>query len=266
MKKKITAIFLCVALVAIAIAGASLAYFTDTKTATNTFTMGNVKITLDETDITNPEGDRVTSNEYDVYPGAVVTKDPVVHNVGKNGAYIRATVNVSNWMNLVAAYYPDFKETFPNDGYKAALNLLVGELGEGWSVVGVEAGDVFTIGQFDAKFVLKYDGVLAAGADEDAGQIHAADRHAGLPVFAGAADQPADGRGRHERDPDDHHLRADAEAAGQGHHAGRRQGLKRDAFRKRGNAPPLFLCRFSGENGLRIWSMYGVLLRNQVWG
>ena len=168
MKKKITAIFLCVALVAIAIAGASLAYFTDTKTATNTFTMGNVKITLDETDITNPEGDRVTSNEYDVYPGAVVTKDPVVHNVGKNGAYIRATVNVSNWMNLVAAYYPDFKETFPNDGYKAALNLLVGELGEGWSVVGVEAGDVFTIGQFDAKFVLKYDGVLAAGADTTA--------------------------------------------------------------------------------------------------
>ena len=36
MKKKLTAIFLCVALVAIAIVGASLAYFTDTKTATNT--------------------------------------------------------------------------------------------------------------------------------------------------------------------------------------------------------------------------------------
>ena len=48
MKKKITAIFLCVALVAIAIVGASLAYFTDTKTATNTFTVGNVKIDLIE--------------------------------------------------------------------------------------------------------------------------------------------------------------------------------------------------------------------------
>ncbi len=46
MKKKITAIFLCVALVAIAIVGASLAYFTDTKSATNTFTVGNVKIDL----------------------------------------------------------------------------------------------------------------------------------------------------------------------------------------------------------------------------
>ena len=48
MKKKITAIFLCVALVAIAIVGASLAYFTDTKSATNTFTLGNVKIDLIE--------------------------------------------------------------------------------------------------------------------------------------------------------------------------------------------------------------------------
>ena len=48
MKKKLTAIFLCIALVAIAIVGASMAYFTDTKEATNTFTVGNVKIDLIE--------------------------------------------------------------------------------------------------------------------------------------------------------------------------------------------------------------------------
>lgn len=168
MKKKLTLVVTCIVLVAAMVIGGTLAYFTDSKTATNTFTMGNVNIKLDETDIKNPEGDRVTSNAYDVYPGEVVTKDPIVHNTGKNGAYIRATVNVYNWMNLVAAYYPDFKETFPNDGYKAALNLLVGELGEGWSVVDVVAGDTFTIGQFDAKFVLKYDGVLDAGADTTA--------------------------------------------------------------------------------------------------
>ena len=162
-KKRFVAILLCVTLVALAAIGATFAYLTDTKTVDNTFTMGNVAIKLDETDIKNPTGARVTSNAYNVYPGAVVTKDPIVHNTGKNAAYIRATVNVSNWMNLVGAYYPDFKENFPSDGYKAALNLLVGELGEGWSVVGVEAGDTFTIGQFDAKFILKYDGKLASG-------------------------------------------------------------------------------------------------------
>lgn len=167
-QKKILTLAISAIIAVTAIASASLAYLTDTKTADNTFTMGNVKITLDETDINNPEGDRVTKNTYEVYPGAVVTKDPIVHNVGKNPAYIRATVNVCNWMNLVAAYYPDFKETFPNDGYKAALNLLVGELGEGWSVVDVVAGDTFTIGQFDAKFILKYEGELAPGADTPA--------------------------------------------------------------------------------------------------
>ena len=167
-KKRFVAILLCVTLVALAAIGATFAYLTDTKTVDNTFTMGNVAIKLDETNVNDPTGDRVTSNTYNVYPGAVVTKDPIVHNTGKNAAYIRATVNVSNWMNLCAAYYPDFKETFPNDGYKAALNLLVGELGEGWSVVGVEAGDTFTIGQFDAKFILKYDGKLAAGENTTA--------------------------------------------------------------------------------------------------
>ena len=166
--KKTIAIVMLVVLVAAASVLGTLAYLTDTKKVDNTFTMGDVHIKLDETDVNNPKGDRVTENDYVVYPGAVVTKDPIVHNVGANGAYIRATVNVSDWMNLVGAYYPDFKETFPNEGYRAALNLLVGDLGEGWSVVDVEAGNVFTIGQFDAKFILKYDGVLESGRDTTA--------------------------------------------------------------------------------------------------
>ena len=168
MKKKITALFLCVSLLAIAVVGASLAYFTDTKKATNTFTMGNVKITLDETDVTNPTGDRVTKNEYAVYPGATVTKDPIVHNVGENGAYIRAKINVENWMNECAAYYPDFDTYYPNEGYEQSLLLLVDELGEGWSIVDVDAGTPFVLGNFSAEFTLKYDDVLAADADTTA--------------------------------------------------------------------------------------------------
>ena len=167
-KKRFVAILLCVTLVALAAIGATFAYLTDTKTVNNTFTMGNVAIKLDETDIKNPTGDRVTSNEYNVYPGAVVTKDPIVHNTGKNAAYIRATVNVSNWMNLCAAYYPDFGIHFPSAGYENSLQLLVGQLGEGWSVVGVTIGDTFTDGAYGAKFILKYEGALAAGADTTA--------------------------------------------------------------------------------------------------
>lgn len=161
MKKKITAIFLCVALVAIAIVGASLAYFTDTKTAENTFTMGNVQITLDETNV-NGQG-RVTSNTYNTYPGAVVTKDPIVHNIGANAAYIRATVKVENWVTTC-------KECYKFDGTGGYANTLVDylvvekKLGNGWSV---EKAMVDAKGN-DVTFVLKYDGKLAAKGETTA--------------------------------------------------------------------------------------------------
>ena len=72
MKKKLMAIALAVCVVAVLAAGASLAYFTDqTKAANNTFTMGNVKITLDETDLTKDNGSRTPEgNTYtNLYPG-----------------------------------------------------------------------------------------------------------------------------------------------------------------------------------------------------
>ena len=102
LKKKVISLALAAVIGVMAIAGASLAYFTDTGTARNAFTMGSVKIVLDETDIRSPTGDRVSANEYgigDVYPGAVLTKDPIVHNTGKNPAYIRAIVTVENGVN-----------------------------------------------------------------------------------------------------------------------------------------------------------------------
>lgn len=167
-KKRFVAILLCVTLVALAAIGATFAYLTDTKTVNNTFTMGNVAIKLDETNVNDPTGDRVTSNEYNVYPGAVVKKDPIVHNTGKNAAYIRATINVENWMNNCAAYYPEFGIAYPSAGYEQSLLLLVDALGNGWSIVGVETGKPFELGNFSAKFILKYDGTLASGANTTA--------------------------------------------------------------------------------------------------
>ncbi len=48
MKKKLTLVVTCVVLVAAMVIGGTLAYFTDTKEATNTFAVGNVKIELIE--------------------------------------------------------------------------------------------------------------------------------------------------------------------------------------------------------------------------
>lgn len=47
-KKKIVALATCVATAAVAVVGGTLAYFTDTDEATNTFTLGNVTIDLHE--------------------------------------------------------------------------------------------------------------------------------------------------------------------------------------------------------------------------
>lgn len=172
-KKKIITLALAAIVAVTAIAGASLAYFTDTKTAKNVITMGNVKITLDEAQVDDygkaPEGEAAERTEdgleYGInaaYPGAVVDKDPTIHNVGKNGAYIRATVTVSDWKKLAAVAYTDLKEVkYTDDAYKAALSLLVGTLGDGWSVVEVKTAD-----DSDAvSFVLKYADVLAADDD-----------------------------------------------------------------------------------------------------
>lgn len=78
MKKKIIALCLCVALAVVAIGGATLAYFTDTDEAKNTFTVGNVEIKLDETNVDDPQGDRVQENSYKLIPGVSYVKDPTI--------------------------------------------------------------------------------------------------------------------------------------------------------------------------------------------
>lgn len=83
MKKKIVSVCLVVCLLATAIIGTTLAYFTDEKAVTNTFTTGDVTIKLDETDVgTNGvatgEGRKEEGNEYHLLPGKTYTKDPMV--------------------------------------------------------------------------------------------------------------------------------------------------------------------------------------------
>lgn len=165
-KKRFVAILLCVTLVALAAIGATFAYLTSTATVNNTFTMGNVKITLDETNVNDPTGDRVTSNEYNVYPGAVVTKDPIVHNTGKNGAYVRAVVTIEDGMNWLGLY----NENVWTAPQEAAFNAMINNtLGDGWELVDI-AYDMSGPNHPTSDFVatLKYTKVLNAKEDTTA--------------------------------------------------------------------------------------------------
>ena len=87
MKKKIVAMCATVALAALAVGG-TLAYFTDTEVKENTFTIGNVDITL-----TEPAWDDEGKAQAEtVYPGEPLAKDPTVENVGANPCFVRIEV------------------------------------------------------------------------------------------------------------------------------------------------------------------------------
>lgn len=80
--RKVLLLVLCLVLVVSATVMGTLAYLTSTTDAVvNTFTVGNVQITLDETDVDNstPDADRDTANSYKLIPGESYTKDPIVH-------------------------------------------------------------------------------------------------------------------------------------------------------------------------------------------
>lgn len=88
MKKKLVTGALIAAFGAVAITGGTLAYFTDTKEATNTFTVGNVGITLTEP---NWAGSG-SQDAPEVYPGEPLAKDPTVENTGANPCFVRIQV------------------------------------------------------------------------------------------------------------------------------------------------------------------------------
>ena len=122
-KSKILLLTLCaVALVAASVLG-TLAYLTSTDEVQNTFTVGQVKITLDEaqvnsdgkpintdgTVVTNlADAERVKANSYKLLPGHEYTKDPTVTVLaGSESSYIKMTVTFSKAAELDAIFAPN---------------------------------------------------------------------------------------------------------------------------------------------------------------
>lgn len=141
MKKKITAIVLCVAMLAIAITSGTLAYFTDNEQATNEYAVGSVEIDLYETvghkdgadkviaaEETLGEGsDDATNYKYEnVQPGDTMKKVVTVKNTGKSTAYIALTIKQDNYDNFndhVDAYYENMASNQLAEIYGGATNV-----------------------------------------------------------------------------------------------------------------------------------------------
>jgi predicted ribosomally synthesized peptide with SipW-like signal peptide len=101
--KKIFAIALCVAMLAIVLVSGTMAYFTDTQEKTNTFTMGKVDIEL-----TEPSYVPGDDGKLKVFPGQTYPKDPTITVASDSeNCYLVATVTISQRSNLHKLYAND---------------------------------------------------------------------------------------------------------------------------------------------------------------
>ena len=122
---------LCCALLLVA-AGVfgTLAYLTGTDEVNNTFTVGNVKITLDEAKVTTDgtpvtPAERVKENSYHLLPGHTYTKDPTVTvKAVSDDSYVRMKVTFNNATDIIALCTdPEFAEDDPT-GVENAYPLI----------------------------------------------------------------------------------------------------------------------------------------------
>lgn len=139
--RKILVSLAALALVAAISIGGTLAYLTSQDQVTNTFTVGNIKITLDEA-LVNQDGkegkldanknfqpvddikdaDRVQENTYKLMPGHTYTKDPTIHvEANSENSYI--FVKVENGIsNLEAAGETKIAKQLEKNGWEPLMN------------------------------------------------------------------------------------------------------------------------------------------------
>ena len=105
MKRKIVTVCLAAVLVIIAVAGASLAYLTDTDEKTNTFTVGDVNITLiEQRKVKGEDGlKEYAEGSYTLKPGKsndgnAVSKIVTVKNNGTEDAYVWVELRIPEYL------------------------------------------------------------------------------------------------------------------------------------------------------------------------
>ena len=112
-RSKALLLTLCAVLLVTASVLGTMAFLTSTASVENTFTVGSVKITLDEAKVTTdgkPVGGaaRVAENSYKLMPGHTYTKDPTIHvDAASEDCFIRAKVTLTNakeWIAIATRY------------------------------------------------------------------------------------------------------------------------------------------------------------------
>lgn len=148
-KTKALLMSLCAVLLVAASVLGTMAYLTDSKDVKNTFTVGNVAITMDETDVddSTPNKERDQANSYKLMPGHTYTKDPIIHvDANSEDCYLFVKVD-----NQIAAIEADGNTTVAAQmaakGWKAVegKNGIYVYVGTTAAPVAVKANDNVTV-------------------------------------------------------------------------------------------------------------------------
>lgn len=127
-KKKVFLTVLCAAALVVASVLGTMAYLTSKDTVTNTFTVGDVNIKLDEAKVDTAgapvsPAERVKTNSYKLIPGHTYTKDPTVHvTAGSENSWI--FVKVENGLTSIIDT-PTIESQITANGW-VALNGVAG--------------------------------------------------------------------------------------------------------------------------------------------
>ena len=157
MKKKLFALAVVVAMLALAVASATMAYFTDDEFNKNVVTVGDVDIRQDE----------VFDDTVIPQPGVEVEKEVTVTNVGDGDAYIRTIIAVEDTYDMGADITFKFICNCPDGNNCASWNQPDNGVDD-WCQIKVTdkaTGEwsVYTVGAFDYSEAGLADSILPAG-------------------------------------------------------------------------------------------------------
>lgn len=133
--KKILALAMCAVLLVVSTVFVTVAFLTSQDDVTNTFTVGNVVITLDEKDVddSTANAERDQANAYKLIPGKSYEKDPIVHVKGNEACYL--FIKVKN-------------DIAPIEAETTIANQI---LANGWKVYSTDANTNTTIYYYGAE-------------------------------------------------------------------------------------------------------------------
>ena len=156
-----------VLLVAASVMG-TLAYLTSTQEVKNTFTVGQVKITLDEAKVgddgkvlTGENAQRVAENSYHLLPGHKYDKDPTITVLsGSDEAYVRMLVTVT------------FGKKLEDSTLATSLdNIFTGYNKKNWNrvekVVTSENNEQHTVITYEYRYNTTVEGKVEDSSDEN---------------------------------------------------------------------------------------------------